>query len=81
MPYCFFSVLTVCLKNVSLLYFSALKATFQDKRPLVISRSTYVSNGKYAGHWLGDNLSAWEQMHKSIIGMFEFGLFGMPYVR
>eukprot|EP00794_Sanderia_malayensis_P005372 gene5372-6044_t len=59
--------------------YDAIKATLK-KRPLVLSRSTYVSNGKYAGHWLGDNLSAWEQMHKSIIGMFEFGLFGIPYI-
>ena len=59
----------------------ALNAMQNKKRPFVLSRSTYPTAGKYTGHWLGDNLSAWEQMHKSIIGMFEFGLFGIPYVR
>ncbi|XP_057311826.1 sucrase-isomaltase, intestinal-like [Hydractinia symbiolongicarpus] len=49
------------------------------KRGIVISRSTYPSSGKYAGHWLGDNKSAWPQMHESIIGMMDFSLFGIPY--
>lgn len=40
------------------------------KRGLVITRSTFPGNGKYAGHWLGDNLGKWNQMHKSIIGEF-----------
>ena len=40
------------------------------KRSIVISRSTYVSSGKYAGHWLGDNLSQFYQMHRSIVGEF-----------
>eukprot|EP00112_Aurelia_sp_Birch-Aquarium-sp1_P009032 Seg2012.11_Seg2012.9 transcript_id=Seg2012.11_Seg2012.9/GoldUCD/mRNA.D3Y31 product="Maltase-glucoamylase intestinal" protein_id=Seg2012.11_Seg2012.9/GoldUCD/D3Y31 len=60
--------------------FEALNAMQNGKRPFVLSRSTYPTAGKYTGHWLGDNLSAWEQMHKSIIGMFEFGLFGIPYI-
>ncbi|KAK2727592.1 hypothetical protein QYM36_008166, partial [Artemia franciscana] len=49
-------------------------------RSLVISRSTFPSSGKYAGHWLGDNASIWPDMHRSIIGMLEFNLFGIPYV-
>ncbi|XP_065071770.1 maltase-glucoamylase-like isoform X1 [Rhopilema esculentum] len=59
--------------------FEALNTT-QGTRPFVLTRSSYPSAGKYAGHWLGDNLSAWGQMHKSIIGMLEFGLFGIPYI-
>jgi len=46
----------------------------------VISRSTFPSSGKYAGHWLGDNRATWDQLHASIIGMLEFNLFGIPYV-
>ena len=38
------------------------------KRGIVISRSTFVSSGQYAGHWLGDNKSEWPDMHWSIIG-------------
>ncbi|KFM64855.1 Maltase-glucoamylase, intestinal, partial [Stegodyphus mimosarum] len=47
-------------------------------RSLVISRSTYPSSGNYSGHWLGDNRSQWPDLHRSIIGMLEFNLFGIP---
>ena len=36
--------------------------------------------GKYTGHWLGDNWSEWDNMHFSIIGMLQFNHFGMPLV-
>ncbi|NXP00337.1 MGA protein, partial [Certhia brachydactyla] len=49
------------------------------ERGIVITRSTYPSSGRWAGHWLGDNTAAWDQMHKSIIGMMEFSLFGISY--
>uniref|UniRef100_A0A8C7XUH5 alpha-glucosidase n=1 Tax=Oryzias sinensis TaxID=183150 RepID=A0A8C7XUH5_9TELE len=49
------------------------------KRGIVVTRSTYPSSGKWAGHWLGDNYATWDQLYKSIIGMMEFSLFGIPY--
>uniref|UniRef100_A0A1A8MEA5 Sucrase-isomaltase (Alpha-glucosidase) n=2 Tax=Nothobranchius pienaari TaxID=704102 RepID=A0A1A8MEA5_9TELE len=49
------------------------------KRGIVVTRSTFPSSGKYAGHWLGDNFSSWDQLYKSIIGMMEFSLFGISY--
>ncbi|KAL4647067.1 sucrase-isomaltase, intestinal [Arapaima gigas] len=49
------------------------------ERGVVVSRSTYPSSGKWVGHWLGDNNSGWDQLNKSIIGMMEFSLFGIPY--
>ena len=51
------------------------------KRGLVISRSTFVGSGRHCGHWLGDNESTWPSLAESIIGMLEFNLFGIPYVR
>ncbi|CAL8361168.1 unnamed protein product [Merluccius merluccius] len=48
-------------------------------RGVVVTRSTYPSSGKWAGHWLGDNNASWDQLYKSIIGMMEFSLFGIPY--
>uniref|UniRef100_A0A8C1Q5H6 alpha-glucosidase n=1 Tax=Cyprinus carpio TaxID=7962 RepID=A0A8C1Q5H6_CYPCA len=50
-------------------YDALLSAT--GKRGVVITRSTYPSSGRWAGHWLGDNYSAWDQLLKSIIGMME----------
>ncbi|NXB27553.1 MGA protein, partial [Eulacestoma nigropectus] len=41
------------------------------ERGIVITRSTYPSSGKWAGHWLGDNTAAWDQLPKSIIGTWQ----------
>uniref|UniRef100_A0A5F9DBU7 Sucrase-isomaltase, intestinal n=1 Tax=Oryctolagus cuniculus TaxID=9986 RepID=A0A5F9DBU7_RABIT len=49
------------------------------QRGIVITRSTFPSSGRWGGHWLGDNTAAWDQLRKSIIGMMEFSLFGIPY--
>ncbi|XP_053512591.1 maltase-glucoamylase isoform X2 [Artibeus jamaicensis] len=49
------------------------------QRGVVITRSTFPSSGRWGGHWLGDNTAAWDQLQKSIIGMMEFSLFGIPY--
>ncbi|XP_022245024.1 sucrase-isomaltase, intestinal-like [Limulus polyphemus] len=57
---------------------AAHRATGQ--RSIVITRNTYPSFGQWAGHWLGDNFSRWVDLHRSIIGMLEFNLFGIPYV-
>lgn len=48
------------------------------KRGAVVSRSTYPSAGRYAGHWLGDNTAQWQDLRTSVIGAQEFNLFGIP---
>ncbi|NXH48843.1 LYAG glucosidase, partial [Dicaeum eximium] len=52
----------------------------RGKRPFVISRSTFPSQGRYSGHWLGDNRSQWKDMGYSIPGLLSFSLFGIPLV-
>lgn len=58
---------------------SALKRIVA-KRPFVISRSTFPSQGRYSGHWLGDNRSQWKDLYTSIAGILTFNLLGIPLV-
>jgi alpha-glucosidase (family GH31 glycosyl hydrolase) len=51
-----------------------------EKRPFIISRSTYAGVGKFGSHWLGDNFSTWKMMELSVNGIYLFNMFGVPFV-
>ena len=50
------------------LFQSATRLT-TGTRGFTVSRSTFPGTGRYAGHWLGDNFSGWDDFKFSIIGM------------
>ncbi|KAK8727326.1 hypothetical protein OTU49_009816, partial [Cherax quadricarinatus] len=60
--------------------YKAMVEVFPERRPMVLTRSTFPGSGQYAVHWLGDNSAEWIQMKNSIIGLLEFNMFGVPMV-
>ena len=48
------------------------------KRPFILSRSTTLSHGRYAFHWLGDNDSTYKDMRNGLNGIFQFQIYGVP---
>ncbi|OWZ26692.1 alpha-glucosidase [Cryptococcus neoformans c45] len=50
------------------------------KRPFMVSRSTFAGSGRKTAHWLGDNFSTFAYMKRSIQGVLQFNLLGIPMV-
>ncbi len=60
--------------------FSALKTINKNKRPFVLTRSSYAGTGQFAAHWSGDNRATWDDLYYSIPIMLNFNMFGVSMV-
>ncbi|XP_033117884.1 maltase-glucoamylase, intestinal-like [Anneissia japonica] len=53
---------------------------FANKRPMVVSRSTFSGTGMYSGGWLGHNKAEWSELFYSIHEMLRLNINGIPFV-
>jgi alpha-glucosidase len=57
----------------------AMRIANPDRRPFVLSRSSYLGGQRYAATWTGDNVSSWEHLHWSVPMVLNLGLSGQPF--
>lgn len=58
----------------------AVSEILKNKRPFILSRSTFVGSSRYANHWTGDVISDWASLRQSVTDMMLGSIFGMPMI-
>ena len=51
-----------------------------QKRPFVLTRASFPGSGLFTSKWLGDNFATWEYLRYSIVGIYNFQMYGIPMV-
>lgn len=57
---------------------AGIKAARPDRRPFLLTRSTFLGGHRHAATWTGDNASTWEHLAWSIPMALNLGLSGQP---
>jgi alpha-glucosidase len=61
--------------------YASMLAIHPGKRPFVLTRSTFLTSGKWAAHWFGDNASTWDDYRLLIAQVLGFSaIHNMPMV-
>ncbi|HET6415252.1 MAG TPA: TIM-barrel domain-containing protein [Polyangiales bacterium] len=57
----------------------AMRIANPERRPFVLSRSSYLGGQRYAATWTGDNVSSWQHLLWSVPMVLNLGLSGQPF--
>ena len=56
-----------------------MKTARPDRRPFLLSRSTFLGGHRYAAMWTGDNSATWDHLRWSVSMTLNMGLSGQPF--
>lgn len=60
--------------------FEGLRRLQPDKRPFVLTRSTFAGGQRYAAVWTGDASTDWASLRQSVSTLLGLGISGFPFV-
>jgi len=56
-----------------------MKLARPERRPFLLSRSSYTGGQRYAAMWTGDNSASWDHLYWSVTMTLNMGLSGQPF--